>query len=218
MPRKYVFADEAGCMTFAHKPNVSRYFIVCTAAMDDCALASDLIGLRRDLAWKGEELGEYFHATTDKQSVRDAVFETILAKPFTVQATIMEKSKSQPHIRKTQSRFYQFGWFYHFKFGVSKELRPEHDALITAASIGQRKERAAFQAAIDDVMKQTVATRGFKTDFLPAASDPCLQVADYCAWAIQRKWERNCSRSYDLIKNRITYEYDLWKQGTNHHY
>ena len=58
----------------------------------------------------------------------------------------------------------------------------------------------------------------YRTDFCPAAADPCLQVADYCAWALQRKWERNDLRSYNLISDRITYEYDLWSRGDKHHY
>ncbi len=61
-------------------------------------------------------------------------------------------------------------------------------------------------------------TKKWATDFWPSGADPCLQVADYCAWAIQRKWEKGDARSYDLIKDRITYEYDLWKKGEIHHY
>lgn len=221
MPNKYMFADEAGCFTFERKQNVSRYFILCTVAMEDETVATSLLKLRRQLAWEGAELGDYFHATTDKQKVRDAVFATILQHPFTVQATIMEKSKAQEHVRRSKPRFYQFGWFYHFKFGTGDQFNAEHDALITAASLGVKKERVAFESAVDDVMRQTLRAKEWKTDFLPAAADPCLQVADYCAWAIQRKWEspnqRDC-KSYDLIRDRITYEYDLWAKGATHYY
>jgi len=69
-------------------------------------------------------------------------------------------------------------------------------------------------------MKQTLRVKRWKTDFMPCAADPCLQVADYCAWAVQRKWESGGQdiRSYDLIKDRITYEYDLWGKGNTHYY
>jgi len=50
------------------------------------------------------------------------------------------------------------------------------------------------------------------------AADPCLQIADYCAWAIQRKWERQDLRSYDLIRAKIRSEYDLWAKGTDYYY
>jgi hypothetical protein len=43
-----------------------------------------------------------------------------------------------------------------------------------------------------------------------AAVEPCLQVADYCCWAVHRKWERNDKRSYELISDRIDSEFALF--------
>lgn len=218
MPNRFIFADEAGCFTFNRAQNVSRYFILCTVIMDDCSVAGELLKLRRRLAWEGYELLDAFHASEDKQAVRNHVYDTILQHPFTVQATIMEKSKAQPQTRIDKPRFYQYGYFYHFKHGTRKHLTPECEALVTTASLGTRKERIAFQAAVGDVMRQTKCSKAWKADFMPSASDPCLQVADYCAWAIMRRWERGDERSYALISDRITYEYDLFKTGSSHFY
>ena len=212
MPNKFLFADEAGCFTFNRGQNVSKYFILCTVSMDDCSLASDLLDLRRRLAWDDKPLGEYFHASEDKQDIRDAVYETILKKPFNVQATIMEKSKAQPKVRETKERFYKTSWYFHFRYGAGKEIAKEDLALVATACLGTRREQAAFKEAVDDVMRQTVKAAKWKTDFMPCAADPCLQVDDYCAWAIMRKWERGDTRSYDLIKERVTYEYDVWEK------
>jgi hypothetical protein len=218
MPDKFIFADEAGCFTFNRERNVSRFFILCTVAMDDCAISADLLALRRTLAWEGADLGDYFHATEDKQAVRDRVFETILTKPFTVQATIMEKCKAQSQVRESKARFYQYGYFYHFKRGISPMLTRNSQTLVTTASLGTKKERLAFEEAVADVMRQTHKSPKWKADFMPCQADPCLQVADYCAWAIMRKWERGDFRSYDIIKDRITYEYDLWERGNIQYY
>lgn len=220
MPNKFVFADEAGCFTFNRQQNVSKYFILCTVVMDDCGVATKLLDLRRRLAWDGYELGEYFHATTDKQAVRDEVYKVIVQSPFTIQATIMEKSKAQPQVRTSKPLFYQYGYFYHFKFGATQQLDKSSEALVTTASLGTRKERVAFEEAVADVMRQTKRVKDWRADFMPCHADPCLQVADYCAWAIQRKWESGGKdvRSFDLIRDRVTYEYDLWSKGTVHHY
>lgn len=185
--------------------------------MDTCEVANDLLELRRELVWQGHELGEYFHATTDKQAVRDAVFETICRHDFSVQATIMEKSKAQPHVKLSRPTFYKFGWFYHFKHGTAPVVSKAHELMVAAAALGTKKERATFRTAVRDVMSQTVKGK-WAADFFPAAADPCLQVADYCAWALQRKCERNDDRSYKLIQSRTTYEYDLWSHGTKHYY
>ncbi len=221
MPNKFVFADEAGCFTFNREPNVSKHFILCTVIMDDCAVGSELLSLRRRLAWEGATLGDYFHATADAQAVRDEVFKVITQFPFTIQAQIMEKCKAQPQLKTSKDRFYKYGYFYLFKFGTVKKLDSESEALVTTASIGTKKERTAFRNAVDDVMYQTAHIKEWKADFMPCHADPCLQVADYCAWAIQRKWESKDQwdvRSYNLISDRITYEYDLFKTSDTKFY
>lgn len=217
MARHYIFADEAGCFTFENKPGASKYFILCTVTMPDCAVGAALLSLRRELAWNDMPLGEYFHCCNDKQIVRDAVFSEINKFDFSVQATVLEKRKTQPKLRVTKERFYQHAWLYHFRHGIPPRIPPGHDLLVTAASLGTRKEKLSFTNAIADVMTQTSRAK-WKADFTPAASDPCLQVADYCAWAIQRKWESNDDRSFNLIKSRLTYQYDLFAKGTTYHY
>lgn len=54
--------------------------------------------------------------------------------------------------------------------------------------------------------------------FWPAASDPCLQVADYCSWALQRKWEVADLRSYNLIAPKVQSEFDLFAAGKTTYY
>ncbi|MFO6462820.1 DUF3800 domain-containing protein [Jannaschia sp. KMU-145] len=215
---RYLFSDEAGCFTFARRQNVSRYFILCTVTMSDLSVSEDLAQLRRDLLWRDIECDDYFHATTDTQQVRNAVYEAISGHSFRVQATVCEKSKAQPQVRETKARFYKYPWFYHFKFGISPRLKAGDRLLVTAAAIGSKKEKLTFSQALSDTIGQSAEGTPFRIDFRPAKCDPCLQVADYCAWAIQRQWERGDDRSYKLIQDRITYEYELWEKGQTHYY
>ena len=217
MARHFIFADEAGDFTFSRGPNISRYFIVCTVTMPSCEIAHDLLSLRRELVWKKMPVRDFFHATVDK-AVRDAVYEAIRGHKFKVQATIMEKSKARRHVRETKHRFYQYGWLYHFRHSLAPHISHEDEYLITAASVATRKGQAVFTSAVNDVVQQHLSRDNWRTDFWPCAHDPCLQVADYCTWAVQRKWERGDEKSYALIKDRLTYEFDLWSRGTNHTY
>jgi hypothetical protein len=218
MSRLHIFADESGDFTFSNGPNISRYFIVCTVSMESCDVSHDLLKLRRALAWENGELRDHFHASAEKQTIRDAVFGTILQHDFTIQATIMEKCKAQPQTRTSDTRFYQYGWYYHFFHGMQTIARAYPEIHVTAASIGIKKERQTFKKAISAVMRQTIQGKTWSADVFPAGTDPCLQVADYCSWAIQKKWERGDDRSYELIKDRITYEFDLWAHGTQKFY
>src|SRR5262245_20390690 len=99
MSYRYVFADEAGCFTFKKVKGASRYFILCTLTTNDCALANDLLNIRRDLAIAGESDREKLHATSDLQATRDRVFSALAKHDFRVDATLLEKSKAQPQTR-----------------------------------------------------------------------------------------------------------------------
>lgn len=218
MTSHFIFADEAGCFTFNRNQNVSRYFILCTVTTPSLSAGEELHRLRHTLVRRKLALGDYFHATADEQATRDAVFGEIMKHDFRVQATICEKSKAQPQVRQSKARFYKYPWYYHFKHGIPKAIHKPTDLLVTAASIGTKKERETFINALSDVMQQTLGGVPWAVDFRPSQTDCSLQIADYCAWAIQRKWEKEDVRSYDLIKDRITYEYELWRHGTVHYY
>jgi hypothetical protein len=220
MPSIFVFADEAGCFEFSRKQNASRYFVVCTINLQNCDIGHSLLELRRKLAWEGKPVGDYFHATVDKQEVRDEVFQLISAHPFDVYATIMEKSKAQPQVRETRETFYKYGWFYHLKWSAPQFIMPKAEVMFTTASVGTKKGQALFTAAVNDVVQQTVRIprKQWQTHFCQSMADPCLQIADYCTWAIQRKWERGDDRSYRLIQARVRRERDLWQHGQVHYY
>jgi hypothetical protein len=221
MSRLFIFADEAGCFNFTRKPGASRYYIVCTISCSSCAtLGTSLLDLRRQLIWEKAPVDEYFHASEDKQVVRDRVFAELQKHNFSIEATILEKSKAYPQVRPTNHRFYQYGWFYHFKYAARKMINSAITELqITTASVGTQKGQAHFSAAVNDVVQQVIGGgRTHRTNFCRSIADPCLQAADYCTWAIQKKWESGDVRSYDLIKGRIIHEVDMWAHGTVHLY
>ena len=129
----------------------------------------------------------------------------------------MTRKNANLSLGEHSSKFYQYGWYYHFKHGMPPEINNSTGVLVSAASLGTKKEKMSFSNSINSVMQQTLNIE-YKVDFRPCKADPCLQVADYCAWAIQRKWKKNCIRSYDFIKSKITREYDLWERGNTLYY
>lgn len=177
-----------------------------------------MLALRRDMAWRGLPVGEQLHATADKNDVRREVFSLLSGQDFRIDVTILEKSKAQPHTRKSPDTFYKYAWFYHFKHVGPALLAGVTEAHIFAAALGTKKGQAVYTAAVNDVIQQIVQRQQWATSFPRAAAEPCLQIADYCAWAIQRKWERGDTWAYDLISNKIKTEYDLWRMGAKHYY
>ncbi|WP_207264778.1 DUF3800 domain-containing protein [Desulfovibrio sp. Huiquan2017] len=214
MSRLFLFADESGDFCFTTGDNISKFYIVCTVVMESCEIGDSLLALRRSLSWDNKPLNDFFHATCDKQVIRDAVYAEISKFDFSIQATIMEKRKAQPQTRVTEERFYKYGWYYHFMHSSGGYLDANDEIHVTVATIGTKKKRTAFEDAVRDVIRQKLYRHQWETSFWPCQTDPCLQVADYCTWAIQRKWEMGDTRSYDLIKDKINYEYELFKRGT----
>lgn len=194
MARLYLFADEAGDFAFKRGPNISRYFIVCSVAVQSCDIGDRLLELRRALVWERRKLGDYFHATTDTQLVRDRVFALIAKEDFRIDATIMEKSKAEPQVTVSRDRFYKIGWHFHFKSIARRLIGPATELMVTAASIGTKRGQITFTEAVNDVVFQQTAGIHWRTAFWQAQTDPCLQIADYCTWAIQRK-RAHCFRS-----------------------
>lgn len=164
------------------------------------------------------ELGDKFHASSDKQAVRDEVFNVLQQHNFRIDATILEKRKAYPQVRPNEPTFYRYAWYYHGKYVVPLVTRPGHDLFISAAALETNKGKAAFKLAFNNVMQQVAAGPSWATDFPLSVADPCLQAADYCAWAIQRRWEMGDNRSHALIADKISTEFDLWQVGTQTFY
>lgn len=217
MADKYVFADEAGNFDFSRAPGASRYFVLATVTVDDCQIGKDLLDLRRNLAWQGLYLDRVFHATTDDQAVRNHVFSLLAQAGFRVDATILEKPKALPRLQN-EAGFYQMAWYLHFKYVAPRIVAAGDRLLVTAASLGTKRQRGIFHSAVSSVVFQVSPALQHRVAFWPYQSDPCLQVADYCTWAIQRKWEGGDTRSHALIANKIASEFDVWQVGTTYYY
>jgi hypothetical protein len=175
--------------------------------------------LRDELAWRSHGLDSTFHATTDKQHVRDQVFTVLSHLDFRFDVTLLEKRKAQPQVRNSEQTLFKYAWFYHLKFNAPQMFMEGDEALIVAAELGSKRKRQAFRDVIEDVLKQCVLYRVKRTlAFWRDESDFALQAVDYLTWAVTRFYERNDSRSYDLIKDKVTTTYDLFGSGTTYYY
>lgn len=213
----HTFADEAGNFDFSRKANASRYFVLCTVTVDTCAVGDALLALRRELAWEGHNRDTVFHATEDPQVVRDAVFRLLGEQDFQIDATIFEKDKAQLHLQSEQG-LYKMAWYQHFKYIAPKIAKRRDRFFVAASSLGTKSQRSVFHAAVIAVVQQVTQSAQHCVVAWPTSSDPCLQVADYCTWAIQRKWEREDLRSYALISSKVCSEYDIWQLGQDRYY
>lgn len=208
--RRYVYADETGNFDFGQGTGASRYFILTSLTVPDHAIELELQELRRELAWEGEPLPRGFHAANDKQRVRNRVFAVIAKHESRVDATILEKRKANSQLHTTESRFYAFAWSAHLAGLIPKLASSASEILLTAASIGTSAMRSAFDSEVRIAERKLHPGAVIRGDMNDAPTNSMLQAADYCAWALSRKWERNDVRSYNLISDKIASEFDLF--------
>lgn len=217
MANIHVFADESGNFDFT--PTGTRFFILTTVSFfDDRQACTDLQDLRYALAWEGTPHPGAFHATKEEQHIRDRVFGAIRGHGFRVDSTVFEKAKAQPQLRESDERFYKYAWFYHMKHVAPKIAQPGDSMLVVAASLGTKKKEGAFHKGVVEVMRQVTPTVDTRTTHWPAAVDTGLQIADYCCWAQQRKWEQGDDRSHVLIRDNIRSEFDVFRTGRTLYY
>ncbi len=212
MARICAFADEFGNFDFSLNQGASQYFGLTTVTFfDDQQARADLEELRFELAWDEISHPGPFRASTDRQSIRNRVFETLQPHDFRVDATILEKRKAQPQLRTTEERFYGYAWYCHMERIARQIAGASDDLLVVAASIGAKSKGKGFHYGVRNVMERFAPSHVTVTVQWPASVDVGLQIADHCSWAIQRKWERGDERSYILIKDRIETEVDIFR-------
>jgi Protein of unknown function (DUF3800) len=216
----YVFIDEAGDFNF--KPNGSKYFLLTSVTTRRPFDAfKDLHCLRYDFLELGIEVDEYFHATEDKQRVRDSVFAIIRnhLEGVCIDALIVEKSKVGPALREVV-RFYPEMLGYLLRYVLRSSARdPNTEVLIFLAALHTGQQKRAVQKAVKQTLarmlpsgaKHRIIYHGAKANF-------DIQIADYCTWAIYKKWTHEEFRPFEVIKRAVRTEFDIFRKGTRHYY
>ncbi len=218
MADHFLFADEAGDFNFTNSNRSSRFFILCSATMTNTDAGQELLELRRDLALEKHQNRQFLHASADPWPVRERVYNCLSRADFRIDATIYEKSKAHPAIYETQPDFYQHIWYYHLKYVLPRIIRKGDRILITGAALGKNKGKAAFKQAIHNSAQQVMDAENWEVAFVQSSEDPCLWLADYCGWAMQRKYELACEKAYEYISSKVRSEFNMFRSGTKHFY
>lgn len=214
LPR-YVFLDESGDLDFT--PASSKYFIVCTATISSFQVCHELMELGREITWEGHGPVTTFHAKNDPAARRERVLQLIRRNDIRFDVTYFEKRKARPHVQERNS-FYAHACYFHLKYVLPRVTRGIDPVMVTGASIGLNRKRLAslhaIQSAVDDCCKEQVT----RIRTMDAVAEPGLQLADYGAWAVQRKLERGDADSFGKIRNSYASCFDVYRTGTEAYY
>lgn len=222
MPALNVFIDESGDFEFS--PKGSRLFVltaVTTVGTGCNDLLQGYFGLKQSLALRGEGL-ERFHATNDSVAARIAFFNLIAEhvghRCLRVDSVIARKNRTNPAIREPEV-FYSMMLKYLLRWVFDHHRTSADSLLVWTDLLPKRKKRETFEKAVKTYLTQELRVHApYQLHHHSSASHPLLQVADYCCWAIARKWRGEDGHHFDKIRSAVASEFDVFVRGATEYY
>jgi hypothetical protein len=215
----YVFLDEAGNMDFS--PGGTKYFPLGAVTKERPFHAyKELTELKYELVEVGTDM-EYFHASENAQPVRNRVFDIIQRNldGVRVDVLVVEKRKTGPALQ-AEEVFYPQMLGYLLRFIVEKhDLKLFREVIVFTDRLPLRKKHNAIEKAVKVTLAGLLpATARYRLLHHDSKSNFDLQIADYCTWAVYRKWNTGDERSYEHIKPAVRSEFDIFRTGTHLYY
>jgi hypothetical protein len=232
----YIFIDESGNFDFTE--NGTKYFVLTAVSTTQPLKAREQFSrLRYELMGDGMDQ-EYFHATEDKQVVRDAIFKTINnLDDFGIDCVLAQKNKTNPSLyleqklkpnkdgkgfKITPIRYEEK--FYHklseillqYIFRRHSGKDEIEKVVVVLGSIFTNAKRQYVLKSLKQYFK--TFKKPFYIYFHGTGMDINCQIADYCGWAIYVKSERGELRPYEEIKDKIKSCFDVFGKGDTIYY
>lgn len=207
----YVFIDESWNMDFSSK--WTKYFVLsAVTTINPIKSSLPLQDLKYKLLksntwWRDFQ---HFHATEDRQHIRDQVFDEInKMDSIFVNYLYAEKSKTHPIYQK-RDKFYTLLWWALSKYILKKyEWSNYEKIIIIFDKTLTKKEEDSFFKEIKPELKKI--WKPYAIYFHQTLSDFNWQIADYFAWAKYVSLERWENRPLEQIKNISKDEFDIFR-------
>lgn len=226
----FIFIDESGNFDFS--PIGTNNFVLTAISTTEPLKDRQVLNkFRYELLSQGNNQ-ECFHATEDKQTIRDRFYDFVCSyDDFFIDSVIAQKNKANPSLYIEQyvknnknikvvngAEFYrvvsqtllQFV-FKRFQSAYIEKIVVVMDNLFT------ENKRQYILKYLKSYLK-TYFKKPFYIYFHKTESDLNSQIADYCGWAIYIKNERSEIRPIERIKNKIKSEFPIFARGRTNYY
>lgn len=220
MSHLYAFIDESGNYDFS--PRGTEHWVMTSVLTTDFTQGLlEIYKLKHELIDLGLDI-ERFHASEDRQRVRDLVFPLIShMRSVRVDSVIVDKRKVAPSIRPLR-RFYPMMVENLLKYpfdprGIDVSRFSKVFIFMDRAS-ARASEREALKKAVKGYLAGHLRGVPYMLCMHDSASHHLLQIVDYVCWAIYVKWERGETRPYETFKQMISSEFPIFQHGITNWY
>ena len=211
----YIFLDEAGTLDFS--ANGTKYFVLGGITKERPFHAyKELTEFKYDQVERGTAL-EYFHASENAQAVRSGVFDIIEKNlaGVAIDAIIVEKQRVAATLRDEEQ-------FYPKVLGtLLREILKHYplaeftEIIVFTDSLPVQRKRAAIEKGVKTTLAAMLpASVRYRVLHHASKSNMDLQIADYCTWAVYRKWNGQDDRSFRRVQAAVRREWDVLEAGT----
>ena len=218
----FLYLDESGNYTFSK--DGSEYLIYTSlATTNPYAMYSKFCELEKDLKNRSIQLESgYFHASEDKQAVRNDAFKILREIDcYDIDSIIVEKCKANPSIRDVVSLYRKvYGILLQYVF---RRYSKVDKILIFLDEAPNQKKKHAIEKGIKETLSELLGKDKIGKDItyhmthLPSVFSYGLQAADYCCWALKKKWgdweNKSDIRPYNEIAHRVKSQLDIFERG-----
>lgn len=212
----FVFVDESGNLDFSSS-GTNHYVLAAVVTTDPLFSASELQKLKYEYLKNGDMDVEYFHASEDKQFVRDEVIATIseLQDRIQVHHIHAQKNKTNPSLQSPAAFYAKLGSVLS-KFIIRYKSDGFSKVIIIFDKCLHGKEQKAFLKEIKPELKQL--GKPYQIYFHRTLSDFNGQIADYFAWSKYVFLERGEERPSLSLSNIKQTDFDLFSRGKKEYY
>jgi hypothetical protein len=205
-----IFVDESGDLGI-HAKSPRHYVIAYVIPNEPARVRTEVSGLVRRLArYDHLNLPEFRHSL-DSTYIRNLMFRLISTLEFEAGITVIEKVHIWNRLKNDYIELYN----HLIADSVANQvLRRDVDKVNLTLDYSLSND-AIVQ--FNDYFARRIGHLGYgRLYFVPhinvkhadSRKEACLQVADYVAGAAFKKYERQDSSEYDLIKNKVTQNLD----------
>lgn len=210
----YIFMDESGCLGFDFtKSKTSKHFIITFLLVNNAHILDKIVSKTfcSISPKKRRNHSGMLHCYKEDNKTRIKLFSLVKEKEVSIMVISLNKHKVYTKLKDEKTILYNYVTNILLDRLATKKLLPIRDKITLVAS--QRETNRFLNENFKHYLQTQISTTHkvlLDVSIKPASTVKGLQIVDFISWAIFRKYEHNDDYFYNMIKNLIVEESQLF--------
>lgn len=191
------------------------------AALRTALLANPLYAGIPSLQVAAGKTARAFHAKDDHPEIRSKVFELIVGLDLKFYAVIKDMRRVRDYVQRRNQMDGTYRYHPNELYDLTvrmlfrERLHQDEHCRVVFARRGKSNRTAALTVQLEQTRRKFLAAHGVTSSTTLAIApaypweQPCVQIADYCLWALQRCYEKHEARFLQAIWPKVSLIQDV---------